>query len=106
MGETDCGGSGQADTTIPEKSAPPMPESPNVPPPSAPPLSLMLLDPQEVEERAVNDPQPSSPMSSSIEDDDCVICLAGMKTHIIVPCGHQCMCQKCAENNNIKTCPI
>jgi hypothetical protein len=30
-------------------------------------------------------------------EDQCVLCLDAPKDHIIVPCGHQCVCEACAE---------
>ena len=27
----------------------------------------------------------------------CVLCLDAPKDHIIIPCGHQCVCEACAE---------
>lgn len=40
--------------------------------------------------------------------DKCPICLDGIKTHIIVPCGHKCLCEECSNliKNNNKDCPI
>ena len=31
------------------------------------------------------------------DDNSCVVCLDGEKTHILVPCGHQCVCAPCGE---------
>ena len=36
----------------------------------------------------------------------CVVCLDAAKTHLIVPCGHQCVCSKCASCLMSSTCPI
>ena len=30
-------------------------------------------------------------------EDQCVLCMDAPKDHIIVPCGHQCVCEACAE---------
>ena len=30
-------------------------------------------------------------------EEDCVICLDAPKTHILAPCGHQCVCGTCAQ---------
>jgi len=30
-------------------------------------------------------------------EDQCVLCLDAPKDHIIIPCGHQCVCEACAE---------
>ena len=38
--------------------------------------------------------------SKGDEDDDarwCVICFERPKTHVLVPCGHLCLCQGCSE---------
>ena len=34
--------------------------------------------------------------NKEVEDKCCVICLEAPKTHIIIPCGHKCLCEKCA----------
>ena len=40
--------------------------------------------------------------------DKCPICLDGIKNHIIIPCGHKCLCEECSYliKNNNKDCPI
>ena len=35
---------------------------------------------------------------------DCIICMDTKATHIIVPCGHFCLCARCASNQN--QCPL
>lgn len=43
------------------------------------------------------------------DDTDCVICLAAVKTHAFVPCGHQCVCARCAESvtrRSSAVCPL
>jgi hypothetical protein len=30
-------------------------------------------------------------------EDQCVLCLDAPKDHVIIPCGHQCVCEACAE---------
>jgi hypothetical protein len=37
------------------------------------------------------------------------VCFDAPKDHIIVPCGHQCVCARCAEqltNTRTPTCPV
>jgi hypothetical protein len=33
----------------------------------------------------------------------CIVCMAHPKSHIAVPCGHQCVCSICAER--MQDCP-
>ena len=40
------------------------------------------------------------------EDPFCVVCLDRKKTHILVPCGHQIVCEGCAANCPTQPCPI
>merc|ERR1719502_38526 len=38
---------------------------------------------------------------------DCVICFDGPASHLVVPCGHQCVCHKCVLAQRCVTmCPI
>lgn len=34
----------------------------------------------------------------------CVVCLAGLRSHVLIPCGHLCACNGCADA--LKKCPI
>ena len=39
----------------------------------------------------------------------CVVCFDAPKDHIIVPCGHMCVCASCAEQltkTRTPTCPV
>jgi hypothetical protein len=42
------------------------------------------------------------------EDDDCVICMCEVKTVVLVPCGHYCLCQGCSERllKSTTKCPM
>ena len=43
------------------------------------------------------------------EETMCVVCFDAPKDHIIVPCGHQCVCEACAEqltNTRTPMCPV
>jgi hypothetical protein len=43
------------------------------------------------------------------EETMCVVCFDAPKDHIIVPCGHQCVCESCAEQltkTRTPTCPV
>jgi hypothetical protein len=46
---------------------------------------------------------------SDAEEMQCVVCFDAPKDHLIVPCGHQCVCAGCAEqltNTRTPTCPV
>ena len=36
----------------------------------------------------------------------CVVCLDEPKTHLIFPCGHQCLCETCCESSIGQPCPL
>ena len=43
------------------------------------------------------------------EDDDqlCIVCLEALRTHVLVPCGHQCVCEGCSSTLvRTGTCPL
>ena len=48
---------------------------------------------------AVDDsaPPPQQQADNDDESDICVICMDAINTHACVPCGHQCVCEVCAE---------
>lgn len=40
-------------------------------------------------------------------DESCSICLSATKTHVLIPCGHKCMCDECARSYRAGSrCPI
>ena len=52
---------------------------------------------------------PATSVAPPKEDDDsklCVVCCENEKTRVVVPCGHCCLCNGCASNKAITTCPI
>ena len=42
----------------------------------------------------------------SITQNACVICLTESAKMAIVPCGHKCLCEGCANTSSIQTCPM
>ena len=38
--------------------------------------------------------------------EECVICMDGAKTHLLSPCGHQCVCAECAESLMERLVPV
>jgi len=51
---------------------------------------------------------PAAPPKSSAEgnnDDECVICWNATATHVVVPCGHLCMCPGCVPKE-LESCPV
>jgi len=48
-------------------------------------------------------------VEARIEDDTCVVCMDGAKTHAFVPCGHLCVCHACSKSlsaQGARACPI
>ena len=37
---------------------------------------------------------------------DCVVCLDGSQSHLLFPCGHQCVCARCAPAMAGQPCPL
>jgi hypothetical protein len=42
-------------------------------------------------------PAASTLQAAAVEEDLCVVCFEAPMDHIIIPCGHQCVCGACAE---------
>ena len=64
------------------------------------PCSQAISIDQVAEQRATGDP---------VHDPDCeacVVCLDEAKTHILIPCGHQCVCGPCSERLAQGHCPV
>lgn len=42
------------------------------------------------------------------EGEECVVCMVKKKTHLFTPCGHLCVCKKCAKKvkNEFNECPM
>ena len=40
--------------------------------------------------------------------DSCVVCFDGAKTHVLIPCGHRCLCARCAKRYDAggSACPV
>ena len=52
-------------------------------------------------------PYPSTLATRSATQSECVICMDAKTTHLIVPCGHKCICAQCAkEVDQTNSCPV
>jgi hypothetical protein len=54
-------------------------------------------------------PAAPTPHPDDAEETMCVVCFDAPKDHIIVPCGHMCVCASCAEQltkTRTPTCPV
>ena len=46
------------------------------------------------------------PAAPAVEEEVlCVVCMDAPKQHIILPCGHQCVCEACAQQLTQTTSP-
>lgn len=56
-----------------------------------------------VEEAAV-----AEVLTKERDDDTCVVCLDALKTHVLVPCGHLCVCASCCDDlmTSSRSCPM
>jgi hypothetical protein len=59
-------------------------------------LTLRLQEAQKWLGNSVVPPAAPAP-HPDVEETQCVVCFNAPKDHIIVPCGHQCVCAGCAE---------
>lgn len=41
-------------------------------------------------------------------ENSCVICMSNQRTHILVPCGHLCLCATCVDMalDRLGSCPL
>jgi hypothetical protein len=71
-------------------------------------LAALALETQQLQAQLGSSVGPSA--ASHDEEVLCVLCLDAPKDHIIIPCGHQCVCGACAEKlKRVKrnpACPI
>ena len=51
-------------------------------------------------------PPSCSPSSTDSEHQLCVVCIDSPRSHILVPCGHVCLCAACAEREVWDECPV
>ena len=48
---------------------------------------------------------PATPPAGN-DEGFCVVCMAEERTHLLVPCGHKCLCEGCATMREWTECPI
>ena len=69
-------------------------------------LAALALETQQVQAELGSG---SGTSHSDAEETQCVVCFDAPKDHAIVPCGHICVCARCAEqltNTRTPTCPV
>ena len=50
------------------------------------------------------DPKPVNPTPADDSHKLCVVCLVEPADHVLLPCGHVCVCKRCAAS--VTTCPM
>jgi hypothetical protein len=71
-------------------------------------LAALALEAQQIQAR-LGVPPAAPAHHPDAEETMCVVCFDAPKDHIIVPCGHQCVCEACAEqltNTRTPLCPV
>ena len=68
------------------------------PPPLPPPAVTSLADAQ------FDTGRPEPPESTIGGQSTCIICFTNPKSHVAVPCGHQCACSHCSAQ--MQECPV
>jgi hypothetical protein len=64
---------------------------------------------QQMQARLGRSGVPPAAPHQDTEETMCVVCFDAPKDHLIVPCGHQCVCARCAEQltkTRTPTCPV
>jgi hypothetical protein len=64
---------------------------------------------QQMRARVGSSVVPPAAPHTDAEETMCVVCFDAPKDHLIVPCGHQCVCAGCAElltKTRTPTCPV
>jgi hypothetical protein len=70
--------------------------------------AMRLQDAQQRLGKSIVPPAAPAPHPDA-EETMCVVCMDAAKDHIIVPCGHQCVCARCAEQltkTRSPMCPV
>ena len=49
---------------------------------------------------------PTLTHQESMDQHTCVICLSERARYVVVPCGHKCLCQSCADTSRVQACPM
>ena len=65
-------------------------------------MVALSIEPQP----STSDRSPPSRTEDSDESNLCVVCMEEANTHILVPCGHQCVCAACSQIIGNTMCPV
>jgi hypothetical protein len=71
-------------------------------------MAALALRMQEAQAQLGVSPAAPAPHPDA-EETMCVVCFDAPKDHIMVPCGHQCVCARCAEQltkTRTPMCPV
>jgi len=88
---------------------PPPPPSPPPPPPTAPPPPPPSSDshpPPPPLSMTASSPSSLSYSSTLPAGTECVVCLIRASSMVLLPCGHVCSCQNCAQLFVSQDCPL
>ena len=68
---------------------------------------FVLEEPKWLHEKPAVDSKPATPVPPVDDENECVVCLDAQKSHVLIPCGHFCVCEACADRLAVGDgCPI
>ncbi len=93
----------------PLRPGPALAMQPTPPPQGGPSSDAAASDSTPPPPLALRSAPPAEPAPPPLDSTNCVVCFDDIRSHILIPCGHRCVCETClrqlqAQQDNL--CPI